>query len=120
MNYLGTIIEESLSDKTVLSKLDILSTKVEPIVPAHATPWLTQWTLHKVSISEGEAEDIANVLSKSLEPNHWYADYKNETTHYIIFLNKVFKIDRLSPLAYKEVKQYGLTLGIPEHQLPFK
>jgi len=120
MNYTGTIIEESLADKSVLSRMQILSTKVEPITPNHATPWLTQWTLHKVSILEEEGEAIAQNLSKVLNPNHWYADFKNDAVHYVIFLGKVFKVDRLNPDEYKHIKQYGLELGIPEHQLPFK
>ncbi|MDD5068733.1 MAG: hypothetical protein PHN89_04000 [Candidatus Pacebacteria bacterium] len=58
MNYKGTIIEESLAKKDVFKDIKILSTKVEDVVEKHQTPWLKQWTLHKVEISEDKAEEI--------------------------------------------------------------
>lgn len=120
MNYKGTIIEESLENKEVLKEVNILSTKVEPVVAKHQTPWLKQWILHKVEIPEKKAGKIAQKLSASLDTEHnWYADYKNEKWHYIIFRNKVFKIDRDSAEQYLEAKKYGISLGIPEHQVDF-
>ena len=55
-----------------------------------------------------------------LESEHpWYADFKNEATHFIIFRNKVFKIDRASVEQYNEAKEYGISLGIPAYQVDF-
>lgn len=120
MNYKGTIIEESLENKEALKDVKILSTKVEPVVAKHQTPWLKQWTLHIVEIPEEKAEEIAKKLSISLDSEHnWYADYKNKKWHYIIFKNRVFKIDRDSVEQYLEAKKYGISLGIPEHQVDF-
>lgn len=122
MNYQGTIIEESLDDKSsVLKQVKILSTKVEAVVEKHQTPWLKQWTLHKVEILDQRAEAIAKALSLALENTHhsWYADYKNSTTHYIIFPNKIFKIDRQSKEQYRKAKEYGIALGIPGYQVDF-
>lgn len=120
MNYLGTIIEESLEDKDVLKNVTVLKTEVEPVTEEHQTPWLKQWTLHSIEIEEKKAEAVANDLVKGLEKEHpWYADYKNETTHYIIFRDKVFKIDRTSKEQYDEAKAYGISLGIPPYQVDF-
>ncbi|MDO8524689.1 MAG: hypothetical protein Q7R99_03600 [bacterium] len=122
MNYQGTIIEESLEGKSVLEDVKILSTKVEQVVEKHKTPWLLQWTLHKVEIPENKAKEVAEKISKSLDYSHegsWYADFKNNTHHYIIFRDEVFYIDRKSKEQYNEAKQYGLSLGIPEYQLDF-
>ncbi|PIP31011.1 hypothetical protein COX25_01670 [bacterium (Candidatus Howlettbacteria) CG23_combo_of_CG06-09_8_20_14_all_37_9] len=121
-NYKGTIIEESLANKDVLKKVKIISTKVEPITDEHKTPWLSQWTLHSVEIPESEAQGIAEEISKSLDYSHnssWYADYKNDTHHYIIFRDKLFYIDRKSKEQYDEAKRYGISLGIPEYQVDF-
>ena len=52
MKFKGIIIKESLADKSVLSKVEIEKTKVEKVTPKHKTPWLSQWTLHTVSIEE--------------------------------------------------------------------
>jgi hypothetical protein len=120
MNYKGVTIEESLEDKSVLKDVKILSTKVEPVTEKHKTPWIKQWTLHTVEVSESEAEVIAERISKALEGEHnWYADFKNDTTHFIIFRGKVFKINRKSKRQYDEAKAYGIALGIPEYQVDF-
>ena len=120
MNYRGAIIEESLVNKEVLNDLKILNTRIEKVTSKHETPWLSQWTLHTVEILENEAPKIAEQISQSLDPNHggsWYADFKNDSHHYIIFRNKVFYIDRKSKEQYDEAQRYGISLGIPESQL---
>lgn len=121
-NYKGVIIEESLASKDVLKKIKIISTEVEKITNEHQTPWLSQWTLHTVEIPESEAQVVAEKISKSLDYSHdssWYADYKNDTHHYIIFRDKIFYVDRKSKEQYDEVKRYGILLGIPEYQVDF-
>ncbi|MDP3965023.1 MAG: hypothetical protein Q8Q20_05235 [bacterium] len=119
-DYTGVIIEESLEKTNVLKEVSILKTKVEKVTEKHKTPWVSQWSLHTVEIPIDEADKIAERLSKSLDSRHsWYADFKNETTHFIIFRNKVFKIDRMSKEQYDEAKQYGISLGIPEYQVDF-
>ena len=120
MDYQGTIIEESLTNKKVVQLVEILSTKVERVTEKHKTPWLKQWTLHKVLISTDKAESIAEDISRSLDDEHsWYADFKNKTHHYIIFRDKVFFIDRNSKEQYDEAKKYGISLGIPTYQVDF-
>jgi len=121
-NYAGTIIEESLENKDVLKRLNITSTKIEKVTDEHQTPWLSQWTLHAVEIPENEAEAIAKKISDCLDYSHgssWYADFKNDRFHYIIYRGKIFKIDLRNPLLYKDAKQYGMSLGIPEYQVDF-
>ena len=119
MDYRGVIIEESLGDKSVLSKVKITETKVEPITSEHKTPWLKQWTLHTVEIPEEKGDEIARDISRSLDNEHtsWYADYKNENYHCIIYSGKVFKVDLQNPVLYKDAKEFGFSIGIPEYQL---
>jgi hypothetical protein len=118
--FTGVIIEESLEQKDIFEKVRIVKTEVEEVTEKHQTPWLKQWTLHAVEIPADRAEDLAVTLSKALDSQHaWYADYKNDQLHYIIFREKVFKIDRTNKTQYDEAKQYGLSLGIPEYQVDF-
>ena len=120
MSYRGVIIEESLENKDVLKNVNILSTKVEKVAEKHQTPWIQKWTLHTVEIPREKAELVAQRLAKSLDSKHsWYADFKDRATHYIVFRNKVFNVDRRSKEQYDEAKQYGLALGIPEYQVDF-
>src|SRR3989344_9251897 len=120
MDYKGVIIEESLENKDILKDVKISDTKVEEVVEEHKTPWIKQWTLHTVEIPENQVESIAGKTSKALDSKHnWYADFKNDTHHYIIFRNKVFLVDRSSKEQYDEAKKYGISLGIPEYQVDF-
>ena len=120
MNYKGVVIEESLENKDILKDVKILETKVEEVVEEHKTPWIKQWTLHTVEIAKNQVKDVAEKISKALDSKHdWYADFKNDTHHYIIFRDKVFFIDRKSKEQYDEAKRYGVSLGIPEYQVDF-
>ncbi len=120
MNYIGVIIEESLENKDVLKEVKILSTKVEPVVKKHKTPWLKQWTLHTVEVNADKAAKISVEISKCMESAHnWYADFKNDKLHFIVFRNKIFRIDRASKEQYNKAKNYGISLGIPEYQVDF-
>ena len=119
-NYTGVIIEESLEQKDILEKVKIIKTKVENVTENHKTPWIQQWTLHTVEIPENQADNIAKELSEILDSEHdWYADFKNENHHYIIFRNKVFKVERTKKEQYDEATKYGISLGIPDYQLDF-
>lgn len=118
--YYGTIIEESLEDKEVLRDVEITKTEVEQVTEEHKTPWIKQWTLHSVEIADGAAAQTAERISKSLDHKHnWYADYKNDKTHFIIFRDKIFKINTHSEEQYAVAKKYGISLGIPEYQVDF-
>jgi hypothetical protein len=120
MNYKGTIIEESLEDKEVLRQVKILKQDISQVTDKSQTPWLSKWTLDRVEISEDQADIVAQKLSQSIEFEHassWYVDYRNKTTHYIIFKNKIFKIDRSSKEQYDEAYKYGLSAGVPSYQL---
>lgn len=120
MNYKGIVIKESLENTSSLEEVKILETKVEKTTIEHQTPWIKQWTLFTVQVAEDKADAIAEKLSKDLEKEHgWYADYKNDKYHYIIFRGKVFKVDLKNPILYQDAKQYGLSIGIPEYQVDF-
>ena len=120
MNYKGIIIEESLDNKTVLENVKVISTKIESVTEEHKTPWVKQWTMDTVEIPEESSDQVAGQLSQDLDKEHnWYADFKNEKYHYIIYRGKVFKVDLQNPILYKDAKSYGISLGIPEYQIDF-
>src|SRR3990167_5989034 len=103
-NYKGDIIEESLENKEILKKINKISTRVEKVTDEHQTPWLSQWTLDAIEVTENEAESLAENLSKALDPEHgWYIDYRNDKYHFVIFKNKVFKLDRNKKSDYDEM-----------------
>ena len=118
-NYKGDIIEESLENKDILEKLNIISKRVEKVKDEHQTPWLSQWTLDTIEVTENEAGSLAEKLSRRLDPEHgWYIDYRNDKYHFVIFKDKVFKLDRSKKSDYDEMITYGLSIGTPDYQLP--
>ncbi|MFN8016178.1 MAG: hypothetical protein U0R17_06205 [Acidimicrobiia bacterium] len=119
MVFRGVIIEESLCDKKILDRFNITDTKIEPVEQNHMTPWLTQWTLHDVYVDESDVLELSELLSENLEEDYWYADFKDEKSHYIIFNKKIFIVNKEDPSQYKPVVSYGLELGIPRYQLDF-
>ncbi|MFH1789639.1 MAG: hypothetical protein ABH832_01055 [bacterium] len=119
-NYTGVIVEESLEKKDVLEMAKIVKTKIEPVAEGHKTPWLKQWTLHTIEVPKKQAESMAKKISLALDSKYnWYADFKNHDFHYVIFHNKIFKVDRSKKEQYDKIVKYGLTLGIPDYQLDF-
>ena len=82
---------------------------------------MKQWTLNTVEIPEDIAQIIAEKISQSFDRKHpdWYADYKNDKYHFIIFSGKIFKVDLANPVLYKDAKAYGISIGIPEYQVDF-
>lgn len=121
MNFQGIIIEESLTDNSVLDDISIISTKVEPVTEKHKTPWVKQWTMHTVEIPVDKTSEVAEKISKALDKEHnWYADFKTETEHYVIYTDKVFHItDRTDKKQYDEATAYGISIGIPGYQVDF-
>lgn len=122
--YSGCIIEESLTNKDVLKEFIITRTNVEKVTEESNTPDLDVWTMHIVEIAEDKIESIVPLLSKSIDGSRknggWYTDLKSDDWHYIIFSGKVFKVDRSSGEQYEQAKEYGMSIGIPEYQLPNK
>ncbi|NOQ37915.1 hypothetical protein GQ472_03420 [archaeon] len=119
-DFTGVIIEESLENSEVLKKVNIIKTRVEKVTEKHKTPWIQQWTMYTVKIPEDKADAIAKELGKALDSKHdWYADFKNDEFHYIIFRNRIFKVNRSKKEQYDEAIRYGISLKIPEYQLDF-
>ncbi|OHA21253.1 MAG: hypothetical protein A2849_00445 [Candidatus Taylorbacteria bacterium RIFCSPHIGHO2_01_FULL_51_15] len=121
--YIGVIIEESLEDVSLLRDVKILSTRISPVKKKHQTPWLSNWTLHTVEVERGEVEKIAENISRNLDSAHahsWYADFDDGTEHYIIFPGRIFRIDMRDQAQYDEAKAYGVSIGIPAHQVDFR
>ena len=54
------------------------------------------------------------------DPEHvWYADFRNNKIHYVIYYNRVFKIDVSKKEDYQKAIDYGSKLGLPDYQLDF-
>lgn len=105
--YSGCIIEESLKDKSVLNEFKIIATHAQDS--------------YIVEIDDSRVDEILPRLQSSMSDDEkWYCDLKNYDYHYIIYNDKIFKVDRDYEQQYEEAKEYGLKRGIPDGLLPNK
>ncbi len=122
--FRGTIIQESLENLNVLKNCTILSTEISKVTERHKTPWVSQWTKHKVEVCGlKNARDLAKQISRSIDSKHehaWYADYNDGKTVFIIFPNKIFEFDGQNGKELASAREYGISIGIPEYQVDFK
>lgn len=109
MKYSGCIIEESLKETSIIKEFKIVEE-----INDDGIMWI-------VEIDECKIADILPRLQKSMvdEPV-WYCDLKCEDYHYIIFNDKIFKVNRDYPEQYEEARNYGLKRGILDENLPNK
>lgn len=109
MKYSGCIIEESLKDKSIINEFNILEE-----INDDGIMWI-------VEVDESKLGYVLPKLQTSMVDGPiWYCDLKCEDYHYIIFNDKIFKVNRDFPEQYEEVRQYGIKRGIPNEQLPNK
>lgn len=107
MKYNGCIIEESLKDKSIINEFEI---KEE--INDDGIMWI-------VEIDESKLDNVLPRLQSAMvDAPIWYCDLKCDDYHYIIYNDKIFKVNRDYGEQYEEAKEYGLKRGIPEEQLP--
>lgn len=105
-NYMGTIVLESLIDKSVLDNLKVIKSEVSSTLG---------WHLFTVEVS---AEEILN-LSKNIESNKWYMHFWKDRNVIAVFKDKTFEFNYDDKESWKPAVDYGLSIGIPEEQLDF-
>ncbi len=117
--YRGTIIEESLKDRSLLNVVRIIGTEIESVTPNHRTPWLKVWTLDEVEIDDSAIKGFVRKVQAAIETEHssWFTDFKGEQDHYIVFPGKIFFVDYRRNDTYNEAVAYGVSLGIPKNQI---
>jgi hypothetical protein len=102
----GTIIENSLRDKSILEQLTITRTWFEG-----------DWVLHDVETNEEQVLLIQNFLNDGPWCVHFWEQGNDEVI--VVFKDKIFRIAYSNKDSWKEAIAYGRSLGIPEKQLDF-
>ncbi|MBL8031717.1 MAG: hypothetical protein JNK33_05345 [Candidatus Doudnabacteria bacterium] len=104
--FKGTIVENSLSDASILQELQVEKT------------WQAgTWVLHDVLVAQ---EQIAE-LSKHLADGPWYMHFwePGQDEVLVVFKDKIFTIQHSDKSTWTEAIAYGKSLSIPEAQLDF-
>ena len=84
----GWIIDKSLKDTTILSKLKIIKSVTEENVEGDEKQ---VWELYTLEIEDKEINKISKLIEKFIKPE-WYAHFTNGKVLLIIFSKKSFKI----------------------------
>ncbi|MDP3993085.1 MAG: hypothetical protein Q8Q05_02645 [bacterium] len=105
-NFVGTIIEESLEDLSILDELRIISSSVTSDL---------EWHIHKVEVTKDQIEK----LSHSLRIGPWYMHFWSGSDIIVAFKDKIFHIKHGDRATWKPAVDYGLSLDIPPEQLDF-
>jgi hypothetical protein len=105
----------------VLRDVRIRRTRAFPTTEWHRTPWVAQWTMHVVEIPDERAETVAACLAETIDATRgaWYAGFKSDATHYVVFSGRIFRVSRAHPEEYEAPRAHGRALGIAERQLDF-
>lgn len=107
--YTGCIIDESIKEKSILNEFRIIETQNDGGIS------------YIVETDENYIETAVLRLQAAMSDEKcWYADLKNYDFHYIIYNDRIFKVNRDFAEQYEEAKEYGLKRGIPEEYLPDK
>lgn len=108
-NYVGIVVEESLDDNRILNQLDI-----EKIyITGHETP-SDRWHMYEVNVSKKEIEELAKHII-----DDWYMHFWKGIDIIAIFKNKSFEFNYEDKSTWREVLEYGLSLGLPDSELDF-
>jgi len=73
---------------------------------------------------ESDAEDdapLAQALADGLSPEGgWYADYRSGEERVVVFAGRIFRYTGADDPRRAEAVAYGLSAGVPEHQLDWQ
>lgn len=100
------VIEESVSDKTVLEKLHpyFYSQRIEN-VPEDECPI---WHTNEHHIDDNEIESICEMLKEFVLPT-WYIHAFSRKSLYVVLQGKYFKISKHKNKTWNEMIEYGVT-----------
>ena len=107
--YKGTVVEESLTDSSILKDLKVLNVKVSD----DENP-VDRWHMYTVTVGHDDIER----LSQTIKPG-WYMHFWQDKKVIAVFHDKTFEFDYDDKKAWIPATEYGLAQGIPKEQLDF-
>lgn len=116
MKFTGLLLEESLTDISVLSLVTIV--KIEKWDADNASSLQPKvWTAIRFEGEESKLSDFVDKLSKSLKPKAWYITIKFGDKEYVVFPNKIFSYVVGDKKTKGEAQVFARSIEVPESQL---
>jgi hypothetical protein len=111
-DWRGVIIEESLSDLTLLNRVIIVGTVNRALEGGEDS----SLRFHKVGVPESQLETLIQIARARIKSG-WYIHLVNADVMKVIFSGRVFEIHAGDTDKFEEVRRYGMRQGIKEEQL---
>jgi hypothetical protein len=105
-DYKGIVIEESLENIRLINQLEVIKVEISKEEPV--------WHMYTVNVSMKDIEKLSRAIKQG-----WYMHFWKGRIVIAIFKNKKFEFDYDNKSTWKNVINYGLSLGIPKEQLDF-
>ncbi|MFF0159065.1 hypothetical protein ACFYRY_16225 [Streptomyces sp. NPDC005263] len=79
------------------------------------------WTVLEFESDAQDDAPLAQALAEGLSPEGgWYADYQAGKERVVVFAGRVFRYAGANDPSRAEAVAYGVSVGVPEHQLDWK
>jgi hypothetical protein len=116
----GTLIAESLRLDTVVavSGMQLYSVGRRDVSASTTGNQPVVWTFIEFGAPASASDQLAHAFAEALrDDGGWYADYSCGEDHFVVFTGRVFQYRRGDAAGRAEARAYGLSIGIPDHQL---
>lgn len=107
--YIGIIVEESLDDNRVINKLDLRKVHIT----GHQRS-SDRWHMYEVNVSKEEIEELSKHII-----GDWYMHFWKGTDIIAVFSRKTFKFSYEKKDTWRDVLEYGRSIGLPDNELDF-
>lgn len=109
----GVLIEESLSDLSVLPNLNIISTRTTSLENEANR---REFHFHSLEVSPNNLDEVVEFITSNIKDG-WYFHLVNKEEMIVIFHNKVFNIHKNNQEEIDSARNYALSIGILREQL---
>ncbi len=119
MKLHGVLLKESLADDGPLDLVDVVSVTMSK----HQNTVSSQpnwWTEVHFEADAERADEIAKRFSAALKPVGWYLHYWTDSDVFVVFPGRVFKYAKGGGSTTEEAVAYGISVGVPKHQLDWE
>jgi hypothetical protein len=110
------LIEESLTDLSILPRLSIIATRVTTLEEEVSKG---EFHFHSVEVADKDLQEIIDFVSEKIKDS-WYFHLVKDDEMIVMFHRKVFKAHKTNQKEIDEIRDYALSKGIIEEQLPLE
>jgi hypothetical protein len=121
--FRGRLLAESLRLGSDLTVPDLTLTRIgqRDVSSSAADSQPSVWTFVDFELPDHRADELAAQLARTLRPDGgWYADFRSEAEHVVVFAGKAFRYRVGDRDALHEAQEHGRSVGVPEHQLDWE